>query len=341
QHSIKELRGIGIQPDLLICRSQSRLTETVKDKISLFCDIPRDGIIEIGDVDSIYEVPIVLEEQKLGDLLVKKLNLPSKKPDLQKWRDMVKRLYHPERQTTIAVIGKYIRLKDAYMSINEALVHSGIHHNCKINIKKIDADFLLKQGVRDLLRGVNGILIPGGFGIRGIEGKIQAVKYARTNNIPFMGICLGMQCALIEIARNKIGLHEANSTEFNTETPYPILDLMEKQKKINDKGGTMRLGNYDCNLIKGTKAYHIYKKELIQERHRHRYEFNNDFLEKFKQSDIIFSGINLENNLVEIFELKNHPWFIGMQFHPEFKSRPNYPHPMFVSFIGEAIKNTN
>jgi len=341
QHSIKELRGIGIQPDLLICRSQSRLTETVKDKISLFCDISRDGIIEIGDVDSIYEVPIVLEEQKLGDLLVKKLNLPSKKPDLQKWRDMVKRLYHPERQTTIAVIGKYIRLKDAYMSINEALVHSGIHHNCKINIKKIDADFLLKQGVRDLLRGVNGILIPGGFGIRGIEGKIQAVKYARTNNIPFMGICLGMQCALIEIARNKIGLHEANSTEFNTETPYPILDLMEKQKKINDKGGTMRLGNYDCNLIKGTKAYHIYKKELIQERHRHRYEFNNDFLEKFKQSDIIFSGINLENNLVEIFELKNHPWFIGMQFHPEFKSRPNYPHPMFVSFIGEAIKNTN
>jgi CTP synthase len=341
QHSIKELRGIGIQPDLLICRSQSRLTEAVKDKISLFCDIPKDGIIEIRDVDSIYEVPIVLEEQKLGDLLLDRLKLPTKKPDLQQWREMVYRLKHPEKQITIGVIGKYVRLKDAYMSINEALIHAGSYHKCKIEIRRIDSDFLLKNDIKQLLKGINGILIPGGFGIRGIEGKIKTVQYARENKIPFMGICLGMQCALVEIARNKLGLTKANSMEFDPKTPYPILTLMEKQKKIIDKGGTMRLGNYDCSLKEDSRAHHIYNKKNISERHRHRYEFNNDFLSKFQQSDIIFSGINLENNLVEIFELKNHPWFVGMQFHPEFKSRPNRPHPMFVSFIGAAIKNAN
>jgi len=341
QHSIKELRGIGIQPDLLICRSQSRLTETVKDKISLFCDIPKDGIIEIRDVDSIYEVPIVLEEQKLGDLLLQRLKLPAKKPDLQQWREMIDRLKHPEKKITIGIIGKYIRSKDAYMSINEALIHAGSYHRCKIEIKRIDADFLLKNDVTQLLKGINGILIPGGFGVRGIEGKIKTIHYARENKLPFMGICLGMQCALVEIARHKLGMTKANSMEFDSKTPYPILTLMEKQKKITDKGGTMRLGNYNCSLKEGTKAHHIYSKKMVSERHRHRYEFNNDFLSKFQQSDIIFSGLNLENNLVEIFELKNHPWFIGMQFHPEFKSRPNRPHPMFVSFIGAVIKNAN
>ena len=341
QHSIKELRGIGIQPDLLICRSQSRLTETVKDKISLFCDIPKDGIIEIRDVDSIYEVPIVLEEQKLGDLLLDRLKLPTKKPDLQQWREMVYRLKHPEKQITIGVIGKYVRSKDAYMSINEALIHAGSYHKCKIEINRIDADFLLKNDVKKLLKGINGVLIPGGFGIRGIEGKIKTIQYARENKIPFMGICLGMQCALVEIARHKLGFTKANSMEFDPKTSYPILTLMEKQKKITDKGGTMRLGNYDCSLKEDTQAHHIYNKKIVSERHRHRYEFNNDFLSKFQQSDIIFSGINLENNLVEIFELKNHPWFVGMQFHPEFKSRPNRPHPMFVSFIEAAINNAN
>jgi len=341
QHSIKELRGIGIQPDLLICRSQSRLTETVKEKISLFCDIPKNGIIEMRDVDSIYEVPLVLEEQKLGDLLVNMLKLPEKRPDLQQWREMVYRLKHPEKQITIGVIGKYIRLKDAYMSINEALIHAGIYHKCKINIRRMDSDFLLKNNTEKLLEGINGILIPGGFGVRGIEGKIQAIQYARINEIPFMGICLGMQCALVEFARNVLGLKGANSMEFDAKTPYPIMVLMEKQKKLFDKGGTMRLGNYDCQLKPGSRAYQIYKKELIKERHRHRYEFNNDFLSKFEQDGIIFSGINLENDLVEIFELKNHPWFIGMQFHPEFKSRPNRPHPMFVSFIGASIKNAS
>jgi CTP synthase len=341
QHSIKELRGIGIQPDLLICRSQSRLTESVKEKISLFCDIPKNGIIEMRDVDSIYEVPIVLEEQKLGDLLVNMLKLPDKNPDLQQWREMVHRLNHPEKEIVIGVIGKYIRLKDAYMSINEALIHAGIYHKCKINIKRMDSDFLLKNDTKKLLEGINGILIPGGFGIRGIEGKIEAIQHARINKIPFMGICLGMQCALVEFARNELDLIRANSLEFDIETPYPILVLMERQKKVFDKGGTMRLGNYDCKLKPDTRAYQIYKKATIKERHRHRYEFNNDFLSKFEQSGIIFSGVNLENNLVEIFELKNHPWFIGMQFHPEFKSRPNNPHPMFVSFIEAAIKNAS
>ena len=341
QHSIKELRGIGIQPDLLICRSQSRLTETVKEKISLFCDIPKDGIIEMRDVDSIYEVPIVLEEQKLGDLLVKMLKLPDKEPDLKEWREMIQRLNHPQNQITIGVIGKYIRSKDAYMSINEALIHAGIFHKCKINVRRMDSDFLLKNDTKKLLEGINGILIPGGFGIRGIEGEIQAVEYARINKIPFMGVCLGMQCALVEFARNELGLREANSLEFDLQTPYPILILMEKQKNIFDKGGTMRLGNYDCMLKKGTRAFQIYQKEIVKERHRHRYEFNNDFLSKFEQGGIIFSGINLENNLVEICELKNHPWFIGMQFHPEFKSRPNRPHPMFISFIEAAIKHAS
>ncbi len=341
QHSIKELRGIGIQPDLLICRSQSRLTESVKEKISLFCDIPKNGIIEMRDVDSIYEVPIVLEEQKLGDLLVNMLKLPDKNPDLQQWREMVHRLNHPEKEIVIGVIGKYIRLKDAYMSINEALIHAGIYHKCKINIKRMDSDFLLKNDTKKLLEGINGILIPGGFGVRGIEGKIEAIQHARINKIPFMGICLGMQCALVEFARNELDLIRANSLEFDIETPYPILVLMERQKKVFDKGGTMRLGNYDCKLKPDTRAYQIYKKATIKERHRHRYEFNNDFLSKFEQSGIIFSGVNLENNLVEIFELKNHPWFIGMQFHPEFKSRPNNPHPMFVSFIEAAIKNAS
>ncbi len=341
QHSIKELRSIGIQPDLLICRSQSRLTETVKDKISLFCDIPKDGIIETRDVDSIYEVPIVLEEQRLGDLIVKMLKLPEEKPNLQQWREMVHRLYHPEMKVTIGVIGKYIRLKDAYMSINEALIHAGIYHKCKIEIKKIDADLLLRNDVKKMLNGIHGVLIPGGFGIRGIEGKIKAVQYAREHNIPFLGICLGMQCALIEFARHKLGLIKANSFEFDSDTAYPVFVLMEKQKEIINKGGTMRLGNYDCHLTKDTLAHKIYQQKIVKERHRHRYEFNNEFLPKFKQAGIIFSGVNIENNLVEIFEYKNHPWFVGMQFHPEFKSRPNRPHPMFKSFIEAAIKRSN
>ncbi len=269
------------------------------------------------------------------------LKLPEEKPNLQQWREMVHRLYHPEMKVTIGVIGKYIRLKDAYMSINEALIHAGIYHKCKIEIKQIDADLLLRNDVKKMLNGIHGVLIPGGFGIRGIEGKIKAVRYAREHNIPFLGICLGMQCALIEFARHKLGLIKANSFEFDSDTAYPVFVLMEKQKEIINKGGTMRLGNYECHLTKDTLAYKIYQQKMVKERHRHRYEFNNEFLPKFKQAGIIFSGVNVENNLVEIFEYKNHPWFVGMQFHPEFKSRPNRPHPMFKSFIEAAIKKSN
>jgi len=337
QHSIKELRSIGIQPDLLICRTQSRLTESVKEKISLFCDIPKEGIIETRDVDSIYEVPIVLEEQNLGDLIVRMLKLPENKPDLKEWKEMLHRLYYPGKKVTIALIGKYIRLKDAYMSINEALIHAGIYNKCKIEIKRISADSLVKNDIKKVLRGINGILIPGGFGIRGIEGKIQAIQYARENQIPFMGICLGMQCALIEFARNVLGIKEANSFEFNSKTSRPIFVLLESQKKIINKGGTMRLGNYDCHLKKDSQVQKIYQKDMVKERHRHRYEFNNEFLSIFEQAGIIFSGINIEKNLVEIFEYKKHPWFIGMQYHPEFKSRPNRPHPLFKSFIAAAM----
>jgi len=257
---------------------------------------------------------------------------------LKEWREMVHRLYHPERKTTIAVIGKYIRLKDAYMSINEALVHAGIYHKYKIEIKRIDSELLLKNDIKKVLKGVQGILIPGGFGVRGIEGKIQAIKYVRESGIPFMGICLGMECALIEFARNELHLTGANSVEFDPNTPYPIFDLLERLKNVATKGGNMRLGSYTCNLTKETLAYRIYQKDKIQERHRHRYEFNNQFLSKFENAGIIFSGVNLENNLIEIIELKNHPWFIGMQFHPEFKSRPNRPHPMFKSFLEAAIR---
>ncbi|MBN2395117.1 MAG: CTP synthase, partial [Candidatus Atribacteria bacterium] len=340
QHSIKELRGIGIQPDILICRSQSSLTDTVKEKISLFCDIPKNAIIETQDVDSIYEVPIVLEEQKLGDLITDLLKLTNKKPDLKQWREMVYRLHHPDKKVTIGVIGKYIRLKDAYMSINEALIHGGIYHNCKVEIKRIDSDQILKNDIQKTLKNLHGILIPGGFGVRGIEGKIQAIQYARERKIPFMGICLGMQCALVEFARHKLGMAQANSMEFDADTEFPIFILMEKQLKIADKGGTMRLGSYDCHLDKNSLAYQIYQKEVVQERHRHRYEFNNLFLPKFEQAGIMFSGMNQENNLVEVIELKDHPWFVGMQFHPEFKSRPSCPHPMFKSFIGAAIQKS-
>ncbi|MFZ2330674.1 MAG: CTP synthase [Atribacterota bacterium] len=338
QHSIKELRSIGIQPDLLICRAQAKLTESVKDKISLFCDIPKDGIIEMRDVDSIYEVPLVLEEQGLGNLIVQMLQLSTKKPDLKEWREMVNRLYHPERKASIAVIGKYVRFKDAYLSINEALTHAGIDKKCRIETKLLDADLLMKNDLKNLLKGIQGILIHGGIGRKGIEGIVKTIKFAREGKIPFLGICLGMECALIEYARNELKLVKANSVEFDPNTPYPIFDLLERLEGVNIKDGSLRIGSYPCDLTKGSIAYKIYQRDRIEERHRHSYGFNNRYLSKFEQSDIIFSGVNLENNLVEIFELKNHPWFIGTQFHPEFKSRPNRPHPLFKSFLEAAIK---
>ncbi len=338
QHSIKELRSIGIQPDLLICRAQARLTESVKEKVSLFCDIPKDGIIEIQDVDSIYEVPLVLEEQGLGNLIMKMLQLPEQKPDLKEWREMVNRLYNPEEKATIAVIGKHVRFKDAYLSISEALIHAGIEHKCKIEVKQIDTEALLKDNAVNLFKGIQGMLLHGGFGVKEAEGMIEAVKFARENSMPFLGIHLGMECALLEFARNELNLPEANSIEFNPDTPHPIFHLLENLKNVTTNSRNMLLGNYSCDLLKGSLANKIYQKEKIQERHRHRYVFNNCYLSKFEQAGIIFSGFNQDNNLVEIFELKDHPWFIGTQFHPEFKSRPNRPHPIFKSFLEAVLK---
>jgi len=340
QHSVKELREIGIQPDIVICRCQSKLSQEIKNKISLFCDIKDEAIVEAINVKSIYEVPIVFEKQKLGDLIVKLLNLKCQSSDLQNWKNMVDKIYHPKREVNIGMVGKYISLKDAYISISEALLHGGIDNDCKVKIKRIDSDKVINNSLKDLFKDINGILIPGGFGKRGIEGKIETVKYARDNKIPFLGICLGMDCAVIELARNVIKLEGANSSEFDTQTPFPVLDLLPEQKKIKIKGGTMRLGKYSCKLEKNSLAFKIYKQEMIYERHRHRYEFNNLFKDDFSKHGIRFSGINHDLNLVEILELPNHPWFIGVQFHPEFKSRPNRAHPLFREFIKAAIENS-
>lgn len=337
QHSVRELREIGIQPDIIICRCQSKLTKEAKNKISLFCDIKDEAIIEAVNVKSIYEIPLIFEEQKLGDLIVKLLNLECKDPDLQNWKDMVDRIYHPKTEVNIGVVGKYISLKDAYLSINEALIHGGIDNNCRVKIKRIDSDKVKEHSQKVLFKDINGILIPGGFGKRGIEGKIQTVRYARENKIPFLGICLGMQCAVIELARNVINIEGADSTEFAPKTPFPVISLSPEQKNIEIKGGTMRLGTYSCKLDKGTLAYKIFKQEIIYERHRHRYEFNNSYKNDFSKNGIRFSGLNQDLNLVEIIELPNHPWFIGVQFHPEFKSRPNRAHPLFREFIKAAI----
>jgi len=338
QHSIKVLREIGIQPDIVICRSQSKLTADVKDKISLFCDIRREGIIEALNVKSIYEMPLVFEKQGLGNLIAKLLKIKCKEANLVEWSKMVDKILNPEREVTIGVVGKYIRLKDAYISIYESLLHAGIENNCKVKIVKIDSDQVKKDLHKDIFRGIDGILIPGGFGKRGVEGKIETAKYARKRNIPFLGICLGMQCAVIEFARNVLNLENANSTEFDIKTKFPVLDLLPEQKKIIMKGGTMRLGSFPCNLKEGTIAYKAYQQKNISERHRHRYEFNNFYEKEFLENGMLFSGINSEMNLMEIIEIPDHPWFVGVQFHPEFRSRPNRAHPIFREFIKVAIE---
>ena len=340
QHSVRELREIGIQPDIVICRCQSKLSEEVKSKISLFCDIRNEAIIEAINVKSIYEIPLIFKEQKLGDLIIKLLNLKCQGPDLRSWENMVEKIYHPKKEINIGMVGKYISLKDAYISITEALIHGGIDNNCRVKIKRIDSDEVKKHSSKDLFKDINGILIPGGFGKRGIEGKIKTVRYARENKIPFLGICLGMQCAVIELARNVINLEGAHSTEFDPKTPFPVIDLSPEQKNIKRKGGTMRLGTYSCKLDKDSLAYKLFNQEMIYERHRHRYEFNNSYKDNFFKHGIRFSGLNQDLNLVEIIELQNHPWFIGVQFHPEFKSRPNRAHPLFREFIKAAIAKT-
>ncbi|MEW6715448.1 MAG: CTP synthase [Nitrospirota bacterium] len=349
QHSVKELRAIGIQPDILFCRTDRPLSEDFKKKIALHCNLDMDAVIAAKDVDSIYEVPLVLYEEGLDTLLIRKLSLNNERPDLLTWVNVVRHIKEPEDQVTIAIVGKYVGLKDAYKSLTEALIHGGIANNVRVNILWTEAEEIEKYGVDKYLADVDGILIPGGFGHRGIEGKIEAVRFAREKKIPFLGICLGMQCAVIEFARNVCGMDAANSTEFNKSTPYPVIylieewydfrtDTVQKRDLTSDKGGTMRLGAYPCVLTEDSLAYKTYGKKELSERHRHRYEFNNKYRETLKKSGLVISGESPDKALVEIVEIKDHPWFFGCQFHPEFKSRPLEPHPVFSAFIAAAFK---
>ncbi len=341
QHSVGTLREIGIIPDILICRTEKPLSEGVKEKISLFCNVKKEAVIESPDMDSIYQIPLVFKRQILDEIVLSHFKLICKFSDLKDWeREVVNRAINPKYKVTIAVVGKYIELQDAYKSIYEALSHAGIYNDAKVEIKKIDSEELEKGKLDNMLKGIWGILVPGGFGYRGIEGKIRAINYARLNKIPFLGLCLGMQCAVIEFARNACALGGANSTEFK-KTAYPVINLLEEQKKIKELGGTMRLGAYPCKIKQKTLAFRIYAKPLIYERHRHRYEFNNKYRKLFEKKGMIFSGVYPKKNLVEIVELRYHPYFVAVQFHPEFKSKPDKPAPLFREFIKEALKIQN
>ena len=339
QHSVGKLREIGIQPDILICRTEKPLSEEIKEKISLFCNVNPNAVIEARDAESIYEIPLVFKKQGLDKIILDHFKLKSKSTDLKDWaKDVVEKVLRPKHKVTVAVVGKYIGLQDAYKSIYESIIHAGIYNNTKVTIKKIDSEEIEKHGVGNLFEGVSGILVPGGFGYRGIEGKIKAIKYAREKNIPFLGLCLGMQCAVIEFSRNVCGMKGANSTEFNKGTKYPVISLLEEQKHIKDMGGTMRLGAYPCSIKKGSLAHSVYKKALISERHRHRYEFNNKYKKLLEKEGMVFSGIYPKKNLVETVEISEHPYFIAVQYHPEFKSKPDKPHPLFREFITAALK---
>ena len=338
QHSVGTLREIGIQPDILLCRTEKTLSEDVKAKISLFCNVPQNAVIEALDVSSIYEIPLVFKNQGLDKIILRHFGLKAKHTDLKDWqKKVVERVLHPKHKTTIAVVGKYIELQDAYKSIYEALRHAGISNDCSVEIKKIDSESIELDGAEKILAGVCGVLVPGGFGYRGIEGKIRAIQYARENKIPYFGICLGMQTAAIEFARNCLGLKRASSTEWTKYAKEPVISLLEEQRKIKTMGATMRLGEYPCRLVKATKAYQAYRKTLVYERHRHRYEFNNRYRVQFVKKGMLFSGIYPRKNLVEILELKGHPWFVGVQFHPEFQSRPDKAHPLFDEFIKASM----
>ena len=332
QHSVKELRAIGIQPDIIICRSEVELPQDVKSKIAMFCNVKPENVISAYDVDYIYKIPLILKSQNLDKIIIEAFNLEQKSPNLSKWEDIVSRLESLQDSVNIAIVGKYIKLKDAYKSLIEALIHGGIENKLKVNMIWLDSENVEEKD----LEHMDGILIPGGFGERGIEGKIKALNYGRTHNIPTFGICLGMQLMAVEFARNVLGFKDANSTEFDPNTPNPVIDIMEDQKNIENMGGTMRLGAYECLIKENTKAYEIYQENLIYERHRHRYEFNNKYKEDFEKNGFIASGIYPKKSLVEILELKGHRWYIGCQFHPEFKSKPFKAHKLFASFIENA-----
>ncbi len=341
QHSVGRLREIGIIPDILLCRTEKPMDREQRDKIALFCNVDKEAVIDACDVKHIYEIPLVFKKEGLDDLILKKLNIKSEDRDLKEWQDVVvKRLKYPQKEVKISIVGKYVSLPDAYKSIYEALVHGGITNNARVIINRIDSEQIHSEhDLRKFMNGSQGLLVPGGFGSRGIEGKILAVQYAREKNLPFFGICLGMQVATIEFARNVCGLKGANSTEFDQDTKHPVICLQEEQKKIKNMGATMRLGAYPCKLLKDTLSYRAYKKETVSERHRHRYEFNNSYKKLFEKKGMIFAGIYSKNHLVEIIELKKHPWFVACQFHPEFNSKPEKAHPLFRQFIAAALEN--
>ncbi len=337
QHSVKELRSIGIQPDVIVCRSEHGINEDIIEKIALLCDIDKEAVIENKDVDSIYEVPLLLAEQGLDKLIVNKLHLDSNKEDRSgEWQELVDRIKNLEKDVTIGLVGKYVQLPDAYLSIAEALHHGGINDSIKVNIKWINSELLTEENIKDELKDIDGILVPGGFGQRGTEGKILAAKYAREQKVPYFGICLGMHMVVIEAARNLLGYKDANTTENDPDTTHPVIDLMPDQADIENKGGTMRLGIYPCVVKEGSTLQKAYGESLIYERHRHRYELNNAYREELEKVGLVLSGISPDNKLVEVVEYKDHPWFIATQFHPELKSRPNRPHPLFVGFINAS-----
>ncbi len=348
QHSVKELLQIGIQPDILLCRTEHPLPDELKKKISLFCNVDRDAVIAAEDVETIYEVPLLLHREGLDDKVVELLEIENGKQDLTEWEEIVEKIKHPAYNTTIGLVGKYVDLRESYKSLNEALTHGGAANNTRMNIKWVDSEEIEKHGAEKFLQDVDGVLVPGGFGERGIEGKITAIRYARTRKVPFLGICLGMQCAVIEYARNVCDLSQANSSEFELGTPDPVIYLLEKWKdykdnsiqerfESSDKGGTMRLGAYPCNLTQGSFSAEAYGNLEISERHRHRYEFNNQYMKILKEHGLKIAGISPDGELVEIVEVEDHPWFVGCQFHPEFKSRPRNPHPLFREFVKASL----
>ncbi|HEY3396426.1 MAG TPA: CTP synthase [Armatimonadota bacterium] len=338
QHSVRELRSMGIQPDILVCRTQHELTRDIRAKIALFCDIPAENVVQALDVDdTLYAIPLAMEEQGIADLTISELGLPSRPVDLADWREIVKPLSCPTGEVRIAMVGKYMDLKDSYLSVTEAIKHAGGANDAKVHVDYVDSEEIEQQGADALLAGVSGVLVPGGFGHRGIEGKIAAVRWARENGVPFLGLCLGLQCAVIEFARNVCGLERANSKEFDEETPNPVVIYLKEQEYITELGGTMRLGAYPCKLEEGSLAAQVYGAAEIQERHRHRYEVNNAFRPRLVECGLRFSGTSPQGDLAEIIELPSHPFFVASQFHPEFKSRPNRPHPLFRGFIAAAL----
>lgn len=341
QHSVKELRSIGIQPDVIVCRTERPLSEDMKEKIGLFCNLDKGNVVQNLDAETLYEVPLMLKNEGLDEMVIKRLGINCGEPNLSHWEEIVRKVKNPSHRVKIAIVGKYVELHDAYLSVAEALRHGGIENNADVEIKWIHAEEVNEGNVEALLKDVDGILVPGGFGDRGVEGKILTSKYARENKIPFLGICLGMQMVVVDFARHIVGLKGAHSSELSEDTLYPVIDLMPDQVDIEEKGGTMRLGLYPCKLLEGSKAMEAYKDELIYERHRHRYEFNNEYREQLIEAGLIISGVSPDERLVEIVEIKDHPWFVAVQFHPEFKSRPTKAHPLFREFIKASVEKGN